>query len=211
MLEGITPLTFLGTAYRFAVIRDTGSTLEAMNLSEADIAEVFYFFRSRGGRDDLDLLLEAPFGSSVPRRRRLWKSRFSDGSHPVLYSALDRATSESEVRYWFTKNVIKDPLHCVHYYDFFSFRYVGHTIDLRPMLSTWPNLTHSHDYTFCNRLGAEAVAAHLEGFVAPSARHPGGSCLPVFARRAVSSPRRIAYAAFSLNPASGEVAVSFSG
>ena len=57
------------------------------------------------------------------------------------------------------------------------------------MRQAWPNQTHGSNYTFCNGLGAEAVAERLEGLAVPSARQSGGTNVPVFAKRALSNPR----------------------
>ena len=57
------------------------------------------------------------------------------------------------------------------------------------MQPTWPDLMHGSDYTFCNRLGTEAVSADLHGLLAPSVRRSGGTNVPVFAREALSNPR----------------------
>ncbi len=57
------------------------------------------------------------------------------------------------------------------------------------MQDTWRDLIHGNDYTFCNRLGAEAVSQDLDGLLAPSVRKPGGTNVPVFSRRALSNPR----------------------
>lgn len=180
-----------------------------MGLGAPEIAEVLALFRAMGGSDDLNRLLDEPFGPGAVWRNRGQKSRFSDGSFPVLYSALDRATGETEARHWFIHRAIGGAKPRVHYYDCFSFDYAGETIDLSPLRTAWPGLTHPDYYSFCNRLGAEAVASGLDGFVAPSARYPDGSCLPVFKRRAVSSPKRIAHAAFSIDAASGNVSITY--
>lgn len=76
------------------------------------------------------------------------------------------------------------------------------------MHEDWPALTHDSDYGFCNDLGAEAVAARLDGLLTPSARRPNGTNLPVFRRRAVSNPVVQALVAMTLVPSSGKVTVS---
>lgn len=180
-----------------------------MGLGAPEMAEVLALFRAMGGSDDLNWLLDEPFGVGAIWRNRGQRSRFSDGSFPVLYSALERPTCEGEARHWFVHRAIGGATPRVHYYDCFSFDYSGETIDLSPMQTAWPELTHPDDYSFCNLLGAEAVASGLDGFVTPSTRHADGSCLPVFKRRAVSSPKRIAHAAFSIDAASGNVIITY--
>ncbi len=76
------------------------------------------------------------------------------------------------------------------------------------MHEDWPDLTHDSDYHFCNDLGAEAEASDLDGLLTPSARRLNGTNLPVFRRRAVSNPVIHGLVAVTLDPSSGEVAVS---
>lgn len=209
MLEALQPLTFLMTAYRFATNRDVSITLSKMSLSRSQITDILLLLQSRNRAEILDRLLDEPFSSSIYYNRYRRRSRFSNGSYPVLYGSLEKKTSETEVLHWFLNGINRDSIYAVHYYHIFSFKYIGLAADLRPMHAEWPDLTHPDDYSFCNRLGAEAVVSGLEAFITPSARHPGGSCLPVFKRRAVSSPKRIAHAAFSIDAASGNVSITY--
>ena len=75
-------------------------------------------------------------------------------------------------------------------------------------MQTGPISLTKSDYGFCNGLGTEAVTADLDGLLTPSARRPNGTNLPVFRRRAVSNPVIHGLVTLTLDPSSGEIAVS---
>jgi hypothetical protein len=52
----------------------------------------------------------------------------------------------------------------------------------------WLDLV-SEDCKFCNSLGREAHEMRLGGFLAPSARNPGGTNVPAFLRNTLSDPK----------------------
>src|SRR5262245_5743576 len=77
------------------------------------------------------------------------------------------------------------------YYMHFTCHFNGITKELRGKEEDWPLLVEkdrSVAYPFCNPLGKEAVLEGLDGLYAPSAREAGGTCTPVFQRRALSRP-----------------------
>ena len=135
-------------------------------------------------------------------------TRYSDGSHPVFYSALDPATAEAEVAHWFKKEFGGRPQgRRSAYYQRFTCLFAGQEKDLRDKQSEWPELVHDSDYTFCNRIGAEAVRLELDGLVVPSARRENGSNLPVFKRSAISDPEAQDLVKITLDPQTGEIAI----
>ena len=75
------------------------------------------------------------------------------------------------------------------------------------MESAWPDLVHSTDYTFCNKLGAEATRSGLDALLAPSVRRAGGTNLPVFARRALSNVDQLEMVSLTVDPSSRSVVV----
>lgn len=118
----------------------------------------------------------APYGAPT---------RYSDGSWPVCYCALDLDTAVAEVNFHLAEDA--RPL------DGSSRRYLkslvlvrldGQSYDLVPKLSEWPELV-SNDYLFCTDLGREAETQRADIFVAPSARRNGGINFPVFQRTAI--------------------------
>jgi hypothetical protein len=126
-------------------------------------------------------LLTLPF--KKPR-----KGRFSDGSHGVLYTAVERETAGQEYCHWapivFGAGIGRAFRVRVH---LISCQFEGATKDVRLLLSSCPWLTMD-DHTECQRLGADAKAEGLAGLFAPSARRPGGSTVPIFIDSTVSAP-----------------------
>ena len=146
--------------------------------------------------------LDAPFKAKPRLAKAGYSTRFSDGSFPVFYGALEADTAEAEIRYWHPK---KSPRPRTAYYIRFVCDFSGQTKDLKSMRAKWPELTHYSDYRFCNALGAEAVVSDLDGLLTPSARRDTGTNLPVFQRRAIDSPVVEARVAVTLDPSTGDV------
>ncbi len=148
-------------------------------------------------------LLDTPFR---PKRNRK-PTRFSDGSFPVFYSSLDSETAEAEVRHW-ARTFLGDPEQPRTTYRWlFRCSFDGVEKDVRPQIGTWPDLVHTSDYAFCNRLGAEAVRLRLDGLVTWSARRARGVNVPVFSRKSLSNPDKVRLVTVTYNPATDSVSV----
>ena len=199
--------------HRLASILSDEEFLQHLNIADStDKEEMKELFRSSSLRDDHDSLLDRPFRS----RHQLWRrrhqhrvpsSRYSDGTFPVFYASLEAQTSEEEQKYWFRQLSTVSP-HPVLFYQRFKCDFEGSIKDLRPRQDEWPELTHSTDYTFCNRLGLAAGQSGLDALMVPSARRPGGTNVPVFARRALSNARQLETVSLSLDPVTGTVAAT---
>ncbi len=178
--------------------------LAELNLDDAAREELLDLLSGRVPRNPIDELLDGPFRPSAKLRR---KTRFSDGSFPVFYSALAAETANAEMAYWFQKDYAgKPPGNRTAFYQGFRCTFEGLEKDLRPKVPDWPDLVHDSDYSFCNRLGAEARERGVDGLVVPSARHEGTN-MPVFARRALSGPELDGAVAITYNPETGETSV----
>ena len=88
------------------------------------------------------------------------------------------------------------------YYHSFSCTFDGTEKDLRPKVADWPDLVHDNDYSFCNRLDAEAKRLEIDGLVTWSARHDGSN-LPVFVRRSLADPTPEGVLAMTYDPDTG--------
>lgn len=208
MLESIATESLQTDVFRLASHLPNGDFLRAQGFDEKSVNEMFDLLTSCNVSDKPEDLCEEPFRSKPQLQKAERHSRFSDGSFPVFYSSLEPETAEAEKKFLFLKNVSEPTKPRPAHYSLFSCHFDGSIKDLRPKLADWPDLTHDSDYGFCNRLGTEAVASGLDGLITPSARRPNGTNLPVFRRHAVSNPKIHALVVMTLDPSSGEVAVS---
>ena len=176
-------------------------------LGEQELRELLV--AAGGYETSLEELCDAPFR---PKRRLSRATRYSDGSYPVFYSALDPETAEAEVAHGFSKDFGGSPQgQRSAYYQRFTCLFEGEEKDLRDKQSEWSELVHDSDYTFCNRIGAEAVRLGLDGLVVPSARRENGSNQPVFRRRAISDPKSQGLVKITFDPQTGETTTASTG
>ncbi len=186
----------------FRLARDpTFDLLTALGLearAEAELREALDAVRGVASAEEL---CEAVFR---PKRRLRRRTRYSDGSFPVFYSSLEPETAEAEVKHWWTAFSGTPEKPRTAYYRRLECKFSGREKDLRVKASEWPGLVHESDYTFCNRLGAEAREQELDGLVAPSARHLGAN-VPIFRRGAIAEAELGDAVAVTYDPASGAV------
>ena len=167
------------------VSSDDDRFLADLDLDADGQAELLTLLSGRISKNPLDDFLDGPFR---PRKLRK-KTRFSDGSYPVFYSALEPETAEAEVAFWFEKEYVGAPTSSrTAYYQRFRCMFDGIEKDLRSKAREWPDLVHNNDYSFCHQLGAEARASGIDGLVVPSARAEGAN-MPIFLRSAISDPK----------------------
>ena len=169
--------------FRLASIANHIEALNKLGLDAQSEREMRELLQITGYWQSPNELFQIPFRQ---RRRRPWATRFSDGSFPVLYCSLEPDTAKAEVQYWFSKFSGRPSHRRSGYYRQISCSFEGTTKDLRPKLAAWPDLIHPDDYTFCNRLGAEAIQLELDGLLTPSARRSDGTNLPIFRSQAIA-------------------------
>ena len=192
--------------YRLATLPWNDQFLAELELDASSEQELRALLVAAGYETSPEELCDAPFR---PKRRLKRKTRYSDGSYLVFYSALDPTTAEAEVAHWFRKSFGGRPQgQRSAYYQCFTCLFEGEEKDLRGKQSEWPDLVHDSDYTFCNRIGAEAVRLELDGLVVPSARRESGSNLPVFKRSAIRDPEAQSLVKITLDPQTGEIAIA---
>ena len=148
-------------------------------------------------------LLRLPF-----ERRPFRPARFSDGAHPVLYTALEWETAGQEYSYWAptlygdgSGTPFRVRLHLI------SCHFEGATKDVRPVQADYPWLTAS-TYDECQKLGAAAKAEGLDGLLSPSARRSGGTTVPIFSQASVSQPAEEREVIFAIEPNGSRAAFS---
>ena len=192
--------------YRLATLPWNDQFLAELELDASSEQELRALLVAAGYETSPEELCDAPFR---PKRRLKRKTRYSDGSYLVFYSALDPTTAEAEVAHWFRKDFGGRPQgQRSAYYQCFTCLFEGEEKDLRGKQSEWPDLVHDSDYTFCNRIGAEAVRLELDGLVVPSARRESGSNLPVFKRSAIRDPEAQSLVKITLDPQTGKTATA---
>lgn len=156
-----------------------------------------------GREATVDELCDAPF---KPKRKLRRRTRYSDGTFPVFYSSLEPETAEAEVGHWLPAVMGRPKTVRTMYYRRLECTFSGREKDLRTKVPEWPDLVHEADYTFCNRIGAEAHELKLDGLLVPSARSAGAN-LPVFRREAISDAELGGTVTATYDPASGEASV----
>ncbi len=211
MLELIATESLQTDVFRLASQLQDIDFLRTQGFDDENVNEMLDLLASHNATDNPEDLCDEVFRPKPQLEKAENRTRFSDGSFPVFYSSLEPETAEAEIKFLFLKNVSEPNKPRTAYYSRFSCHFDGTIKDLRPMHADWPKLTHDSDYGFCNGLGAEAVATDLDGLLTPSARRPNGTNLPVFRRQAISNPKVHGLVAMTLDPSSGEVAVSERG
>ena len=192
--------------YRLANLTRDDEFLADLGLDALGEQELRALLVDAGYETSLEELWDAPFRLKC---RLGMATRYSNGSYPVFYSSLDPATAMAEVAYWFRKGFGGSPQgQRSAYYQCFTCLFEGGEKDLRDKQSEWPDLVHESDYTFCNRIGAEAVQLELDGLVVPSARQENGSNLPVFKRSAIRDPEARSLVKITLDPRTGETSTA---
>lgn len=187
MLEEIPEETVRKRVFRLASPSESVEAfLRSQGLDAMSIDDMMRLLRPHGVANSLREMCDAPFRP----RRRLGRrtTRFSDGSFPVFYASLETRTAEAEFMHWAPKFLGSPGKPRTAHYVRFACDFHGRAKDLTSRRRDWPPLTHDSDYSFCNGLGAEAVASGLGGLLAPSARREDGTNLPVFSRAALDNP-----------------------
>lgn len=115
--------------------------------------------------------------------------RFSDGSFGVYYSALEESTCKKEIIFH-TKDQLEQIPNRPRYFSLIECKYSGITSDLRGSEIDFPKLVSKTNsgYSFCQRLAKQAIKQGFDGLFTMSARHDGGTCVPVFTRTALREP-----------------------
>ena len=206
LLDDISTVPNSRRIYRLANLPQDDEFLEELELDALGEQELRELLVAAGYGTSSEDLCDEPFR---PRCHLVRATRYSDGSYPVFYSSLDPTTAEAEVAHWFRKGFGGRPQgQRSAYYQCFTCLFEGKEKDLRDKQSEWPDLLHDSDYTFCNRIGAEAVRLELDGLVVPSARQENGSNLPVFKRSAIRDPEAQSLVKITLDPQTGKIATA---
>ncbi len=171
--------------HRLANLTHIGRFAAKKGLSIEAIVEVIRHSPDETARS----LLTDPFKRKPKLDNRYGtRTRFSDGSWPVFYSALEEETAKAEGLYHYARKAAGDSeaRRAVNY-SIMRCKFEGDVIDLIPQHNDWPGLT-SEELDFCVALGREAHLMGLGAFLAPSARHPEGTTVPAFSADNLTEP-----------------------
>ena len=208
MLENIKRELFSANPFRYAYHEEDANLLQEMGIAPENTQEMLVFLRDRNKSDSLESLLDKPFKPKPQLAPQA--TRFSDGTIPVFYSALELETAEGEVASWYVKYALNNASdERTAYYRRFTCNFQGDVKDLGPYSEAMPYLIQdkANGYPHCNRIGAAAVSEALDGLLTPSAQTPKGTCLPVFSREALSNPQGQGFVAFRFDPALRKISV----
>jgi hypothetical protein len=185
------------------IIRDCVDDNDALALQEA-----LEFFRITDA--DLPGLLDGPFTprASAPGKP-FAEGRFSNGDHAVFYTAREPDTAGHEYAHsapkYFGASLGPKVQFRIHLIDC---RFAGTASELRLLATDFPGLVaDAHD--FCHEVGRAGVAARVDGFLATSVRHPGGTTIPVFSRPTLSDPRKVGDALCEVDAVAGKAIIRF--
>lgn len=180
MLDGLSIVHTIETVHRFANPRDPLGAARRMGLDARAVEEMQQFLGPASRTMSPEELLNGPF-----QPKRHWSpppTRYSDGSWSVFYSALEKRTAEQEVGHHYVSDAMGDSAkNRTVYYSIFHCQFSGKACDLRPKHEEWQALINPiTNNPFCQTLGREAIETEIDGFLAPSARNPDGTTVPVF-------------------------------
>ncbi len=194
--------------FRLSTIDLDEDFMAELQLDPQGVDELRKFLVEGRHTDSLQELLDGPFQQ---KRRFKRQTRFSDGSFPVFYSSFDAPTVEAEVKHWLPSYIGQPRNPRTVYYRRFSCTFDGVEKDVRSKIKDWPQLMEGSDYTFCNRLGAEARTLKVDALVTFSVRRKEGVNLPIFSRETIDNPRSEAFLSMTYNPTTGKVFVRHVG
>jgi hypothetical protein len=181
------------------------SILIRRGISPANVEETAALLLETGSPFTATQMVENSFKRHDERALPFGFGRFGDGTeYPVYYSALDEETCIEEVRHH-TKNgfeqLLSGQIPYPRYCQFLTSTFNGVVIVLCGQETVYPQLVSvdQSGYPFCQSLARQARERNSLAFHAPSARHDGGVCVPVFARRSLSNHTAREYITFRVH------------
>ena len=207
MLQSVPTISIQHRIWRLASHKSILDFLQEQGMNGENIDEMTKFLRLRNISDSRDGVIDSVFRPKPRSFKSRFRGRFSDGTFPVFYAALELGTANVEVEYWFRKTIGSPKEPRTGHYLRFSCNFNGTAKDLRSKKKEWTNLTNPHDYSFCNKLGAEALEIGIDGFLTPSARKINGTNTPVFSKTSLSNPGEYQMVALTYDPAADAVSM----
>jgi RES domain len=176
--------------------RDTiNSILIRRGIAAENVEQVTSLLATAGSPLTAEQVVAYSFERHGDRTPPFGVGRFGDGNdYPVYYSAIEEETCISEVRHHTRKSfeaMQSGELPYPRFYQYVSSAFNGLTLTLCGHEGAHPELVSADEsgYPFCQSLARQALAQGISAFHAPSARHDGGVCVPVFMQQALSNHR----------------------
>ena len=205
MLQDIPTESANYTLYRLTVDPEYKRLMDEYGFGSEKSEEMWRFLHRYRIDFKIDQLLDVPFTYDQEEGGK--RTRYSDGSFPVFYAALEPETATEEVRFWLSKKLLGSsvPVFYVRLCCIFS----GSIKDLCPQQSQpgWMDLMHDKNYAFCNALGSEAKQLKLDGLLVPSVRKKSGTNLPVFEQGSLRDARLESYVEASYDSSANAVRI----
>jgi hypothetical protein len=193
---------FAGRTHRFGNHIYPGDLPGAQSMDARQLQEAIDFFRKRGEVMSIEEFKAKSFQPHVGV-----KSRFTDGSYGLFYSALEPSTAEAEAYDAFHKIVAgKTAKKC--FYFCFGFDFAGVVLDLLSAAKEMPELVDVNGYDKCIELAKKARGEEVDALLTPSAathrRSQQGTCLPVFSANCLTGGAEESSVVFTYPPQSGD-------
>lgn len=123
----------------------------------------------------------------APKKRKIGLSRYSDGSHPVVYFAREEAVAIAEKAMWI-KGFLNNPNPSTKMEPTVIIAQATISGFQRSYMIKWrtmPYLVHPTDYKLCQDIAKEAIKDGVEMLEVPSARVLDGVNRPVIAAKCI--------------------------
>lgn len=200
MLEPLTPQPEQFVVTRLSAVSDeVVSRLSSRGISPESFPEILARLRQQKFVFEAAQLIDKVFQkNSNPKYGALFsRTRFSDGTKAVFYSALEEETSIEEVKYHQLRNgeftgLAASSAAPPRYFGLFEIDFDGSVFDLFPIQTDYPELTSVDEsgYSKCREFAEEARSQSVNAFRTPSARRTEGTCTPVFDRQSLKGEAR---------------------
>lgn len=184
----------LGPQRQYRVLRLSSipqDVFTSIGVDPANIETVATLLSQAGIALNVQEVLDVRFREQTDQKTPFPVSRFSDGSWGVYYAAIELETCCREIQFHLVDEMEQVPE--VRFYSLIACEYAGKTTDLLNMEVRHPKLVSESrtGYPFCQRIARLAIKHGRDGLRTRSARNPMGTCIPVFARSALSSPEAV--------------------
>ena len=169
-------------------VQELARVLLRRGIGTESLSEIIDAMKEAGLPQSLTEAIDYSFRPRTEDPTPYSRGRFGDGSYAVFYSAIEEETAIAEKGHHVDRRSIDDGQE--REFSLIACRFTGLIVDLLGAEDSYPQLTAPGDesYPACWEIAVAAKAMEADGLHAPSARRPGGVCVPVFVRSTISEP-----------------------